>query len=100
PYTTLFRSRSTGAPCPFEDIRQHEHRHVAPDAVTLAGDLDQLADYRLLCRGVGVVELHSVRPSREVRVAAVGQEQVALLSLDPGVVLRRPGQVQFRPANV
>ena len=30
----------------------------------------------------------------------MGQQQVAPLALDPGVVLRRPGQVQFRAGDV
>ena len=36
----------------------------------------------------------------KIRIAAVGQQQVALLALDPGVVLRRPGQVEFRAGDV
>ena len=60
---------------------------------------DQLADHRFLRRRVAVVELQRVGPAREVRIAAVGQQQIAALALDPGVVLRRPGQVQFGAAG-
>ena len=76
------------APGPLEDVGQDQHGHVAAHAVALPGDLHQLADHRLLRGRVAVVELQRVRPAGEVRIAPVGQEQVAALALDPGVVLR------------
>ena len=87
------------APGPLEDVRQDQHGHVAAHAVALAGDLQQLADHRLLRGRVAVVELQRVGPAGEIRVAAVGQQQVAALAFDPGVILRRPGQVEFRAAD-
>ena len=39
--------------------------------------LTQLADHRFLRGGVGVVELQRVGPAGKVRIAAVGQEQIA-----------------------
>ena len=72
-----------------KDVGQHQHGHVAAHAVALPGDLPQLADHRLLRGRVAVVELQRVGPAGEVRIAAMGQQQVALLALDPGVVLRR-----------
>ena len=65
------------APGPLEDLGQDQHRHVAAHAVALPGDPQQLADHRLLRGRVAVVELERVRPAGEVRVAAVGEQQVA-----------------------
>ena len=45
--------------------------------------------------GVGVVELQRVGPAGEIGIAAVGQQQIAALAFDPGVILRRAGQVEF-----
>ena len=49
--------------------------------------------------GVGVIELKRIRPAREVRVAAVGKDPFATLTLDPSVILRSVGKVLFRPLN-
>ena len=88
--------RRSLAPGALEHVGQHEHRHVAADAVALAGDSHQLADHRLLRVRVGVVELQRVGPAGEIGIAAVGQEQIALLAFDPGVVLRGAAQVELR----
>ena len=45
--------------------------------------------------GVGVVELQRVGPAGEIGIAAVGEQQVAGRSIDPGVILRSAGQVEF-----
>ena len=87
--------RRTLAPGSFEYVRQDQHGHVAAHAVALSGDLHQLADHRFLRGGVGVVELQCVGPAGEIRITAVGQEQIATLAFDPGVVLRSAGQVEF-----
>ena len=50
-------------------------------------------DHRLLSGRVAVVELQRVGPAGEIRIAAVGEHQVALRSRDPRVVLRRARQV-------
>src|SRR5262245_53880148 len=56
-------------PRALEDVRQYEHRHVAADAVTLTGDLQQLADHRLLRGRIRVVELQRVWPAIEIWIA-------------------------------
>src|SRR5262249_33632215 len=56
-------------------------------------------DHRLLRGRVAVVELQSIGPAREKRISPVCQQQVALGTLYPGVVLRRRGVVEFRPVN-
>src|SRR5262245_34193653 len=43
------------APRAFENIRQHEHGHIAPHAVTLTRDLQECGAHRLLCRGIAVI---------------------------------------------
>ena len=91
--------RRPAAPGPLEDVRQDEHGHVAAHAVALAGDPQQLADHRLLRGRIAVVELQRVRPAGEVRVPAIGQDQVAPLPLDPRIVLRRLRQVALRPRH-
>ena len=91
--------RRTAAPGAFEDLRQNQHRHVAADAVALAGDLHEFADHRFLRGGIGIVELERVGPAGKVGVAAVGEEHVASLAFDPDVVLRGAGQIEFGAAD-
>ncbi len=50
--------------------------------------------------GVAVVELEGVRPAGEEGVAPVSQEQITPGALDPGVVLRGPGQVELGPGDI
>ena len=76
------------SPGPFKDIRKHKHRHVAAHAVALPGNLQQLPDHRFLRGRVAIVELKGIRPARKVRVAPMGQKQIAALALDPRIVLR------------
>ena len=65
------------APGALEDFGQDEHRHVAAHAVALPRDALQLAEQRVLQRGIAVVELQRVGPAREVRVAPVGEDAFA-----------------------
>ena len=92
------RTAGPAAPGPLEDVGQDEHRHVAAHAVALPGDLHQLADHRLLRGRIAVVELQRVRPAGEVRVAAVGQQQVAAAPLRPrcSSAARAPGRPRSR----
>jgi hypothetical protein len=83
------------APGSVKDFRQNQHGHVAAQAIALASDSYQFADHRFLRGGVAVVQLKRVGPAREVRIATVGQEKVATLAVDPRVVLRGAGEVQF-----
>ena len=73
-------------PRPLEDLRQDQHRHVAADAIALAGDPPQLAEQRVLQRGVAVVQLERVGPAIEVRIAPVGEDARALARLHAAVV--------------
>src|SRR5262249_980927 len=82
-------------PSPPEDLRQHEHRHVAAYPVTLTGDLQQLADHRLLRRRIRVIELQRVWPAIEVWIAPVGYQQITPHPSDPRVVLWRPGEIDL-----
>ncbi len=91
--------RRTLAPGAFEDFGQDQHRHIAADAVALAGDLDEFADHRLLRGRGGVVELQRVGPAGEIGITAIGEEHVAGLAFDPDVVLRRAGQIEFTAAD-
>ena len=65
------------APRAREDVVQHQHRHVAAHAVGLLGDVDQRVGRGLAQAGRERVELGDVRPRREVRVAAAGDDGVA-----------------------
>ncbi len=56
----------------------------------------ELAEHRLLERGVAVVQLERVRPAIEVRVAPVRQDARALSRLHAAVVLRRCGELLLR----
>ena len=62
----------------------------------LAGDPHQFADHCFLRPWIGVVELQRVGPAVEIRITAVGQEHVALRTVDPGVVLRRADPIELR----
>src|SRR5436190_1372657 len=87
-------------PGSLEDLRQDQHGHVAAHAVALPGDAHELLDHRVLKRRVAVVELQGVGPTSKVRIAAVGQQQVAALALDPDIIRRRSGLVPFGPGDV
>jgi excisionase family DNA binding protein len=71
--------------------------NVAAHAVAVPGDPEQLADHRLLRRRPPVVELQRIRPTREVRVPAVRQEEIAARPPDAGVVPGRPREVELGP---
>ena len=62
-----------GPPGALEDVVQHEHGHVAADAVALFGNLRDRLDHRLPEPGLKGVELEHIRPRREVRVPAAGE---------------------------
>ena len=52
------------------------------------------------CSGrVGVVELECVGPAGEIRITAVGEDQIIVPTLDPDVVLRSASQVMFSTRN-
>ena len=65
------------APGPLEDVVHHQHRHVAADAVALRGDRAERLDHGRPQVGRERVQLHDVRPGREVRVAAVREHAAA-----------------------
>ena len=64
---------------------QHEHGHVAPNAVALFGNLRDRLDRRLPERGLKGVELEHIRPRREVRVPAAGEHLSAQLDEGPRI---------------
>ena len=57
-----------------EHVVEHQHRHVATDAVGLVADVDERVDRRLREGRGERVELGHVGPRREVRVAAAGDD--------------------------
>src|SRR5205823_2048090 len=83
------------APGSLEDFGQDEHRHVAPDAIALAGDFQELAFHRLLSGQVGVVKLQRILPAGKVRIAAVGKNEIATFALDPDEVCWAASQIFF-----
>ena len=88
------------APGPLEDLGQDQHRHVAAHPVALPGNPQQLVEHRVLGGRVAVVELERIRPAGEVRVAPVGEQPIAAAPLDPGIVVRGTGQVEFRADDI
>jgi hypothetical protein len=88
------------APGPGEDLRQHEHCHVAAQAVAGGGDPPQLRHHRVPEGGVAVVQLERVGPAREVRVAAAGQHRRAPRRRDPAEVAGFPLQVLLGALDV
>ena len=65
------------APRALEGVVHHQHRHVAAHAVALRGDRPQRLDHGAAQIRREGVQLHDVRPGREVRVAAVGEDAAA-----------------------
>src|SRR5215469_17390169 len=57
-----------------ENVVQDKHGHVAADAVAVIRDFAEFADERGARGGFEVIELENVAPGREVRVAAVSEE--------------------------
>ena len=92
--------RRPAAPGPLEDVGQDEHRHVAPHAVALPADLQQLVLHRLLRGRVAVVQLERVRPPARSRGRGRRPGSGRPPPLHPRVVLRRPRQVELGSSNV
>ena len=58
-----------------------QHRHIAADAVALAGDLLEFPDHRLLGGGIAVIELQGIRPAGKIGIPAISQDQVRSFSV-------------------
>ena len=56
-----------------EDVVHHQHRHVTSHSVALLGDVAERVDDGVAQGGGECVELHDVRPRREVRIPTSGQ---------------------------
>ena len=70
------RLRACARPTCARSVAHHQHGHVAANAVALRGDrLQGLDRGRPLIRREGI-QLHDVRPGREERVAAPGQDRL------------------------
>ncbi len=89
----------TAAPGPFENLWQHQHGHVAAQAVTLLSDPQELSDHRRLCGRIAVVKLDGVRPAGEVRIASEGQHLVTPWPVDTRVVVRFAREIGRGPGH-
>src|SRR5262245_6255914 len=87
------------APGALEDVRQHQHRHVAAHAVALTGDLHEFVSHGVLRRWITIVQLEGVGPAWEKRIAPKRQQHIALGPFDPGIVLWSPRKGKFRPLD-
>ena len=85
PVVVVGSGACAATPRALEDGVQHEHGHVAPDAVALFGDLRDRLDHRLPEPGMKGVELEHIRPRREVRVPAAGEHLPAKLDEGPRI---------------
>ena len=79
------------APGALEDRVQHEHGHVAADAVALPGDLRDRLDHRLPEPRLKGVELEHIGPRREEGVPAAGKHLSARLDEGRRIVPRVVG---------
>src|SRR5579872_7243219 len=61
------------APSTLKHLGKNQHRHVATDTITLAGNSLEFPAHRLLGGWIAVIELQGVRPAREVRIPAMSQ---------------------------
>jgi hypothetical protein len=84
------------APRALEDLRLHEHGHVAANGVAALGDAAELAHHGLAQPGVPIVELDGVRPPREVGIAAEGEHARAASDREAAPVLRLAREVIIR----
>ena len=74
PVVGLGRGPGPLSPRPGEDLVGHQHRHVASKPVALRADRDQRLGHGVAQLGRESVQLHDVRPGREVRIATVGED--------------------------
>src|SRR4030095_12453188 len=88
------------APGARDDVGQHEHGHVAADAIALARDALEHREHCLAKPRVAVVDLERVGPAREIRVAPVGEDEGPAIGDDAAVVLRLARQVVVAAAHV
>ena len=79
------------APGALEDVVQHEHGHVAADAVALSGDLRDRLDHRLPEPRLKGVELEHIGPRREVGIPAAGEHLSSRLDEGRRIVPRIVG---------
>ena len=63
------------APCPLEDFRDDQHRHVAAHAVALRRDFVQRAEHGVAAGKLRVIDLGRVRPRREKGIATEGDDR-------------------------
>src|SRR5687767_12590997 len=61
------------APGLFKDRVQEKHRHIAANAVTLAGDVHNCFNCGLTESGIEGIQLQHIAPWREVRISAKGE---------------------------
>ncbi len=52
-------------------LGKSQHRHIAAQAVALAGDLLELRVHRFLGGGVAVIELQSIWPARKIWIPSM-----------------------------
>src|SRR5260370_3436217 len=64
----------TSPPGTLKDIVQQEHCHVAPDAITLFGDLRDRLNHCLPEPRLESVQLEHIRPSLKVRLTSAGED--------------------------
>ena len=79
------RLADPGSPGAGEHVVHHQHRHVAPHPVALGGNGCHRLHRGRPQAGVEGVELHDIRPRREIRVPPVGQDPAAHLDERGGI---------------
>ena len=79
---------SLSAPGPFKDFRQNKHCHIASYAIALTGDTKKLFHHCFLGCRITVIQLQCIWPSGKIRVPAICEYQIILLSFNQGIILR------------
>src|SRR5271165_7010058 len=93
-----FRPRPcTAAPRAFEDCVQQQHRHVAANAIALAGNTGKRFNRGPAKPGLKRIQLQHILPRRKVGVSSAGADCSLYLNVGLGLI---PGVVSIPPYEV
>src|SRR4029450_809457 len=102
PIVRLWRGTDAITPGSGKNVTHDQHRHIATDTVALLGNLAERLDHNSAQGRSKGVQLNDIRPCREVRISAIGQDMT--VNLNKGLRVRsqlvgRAGDEQLRSAR-
>ena len=98
----VWRGTDAITPGSCKNVIHDQHRHIATDTVALLGNLAERLDHNSAQGRSKGVQLNDIRPCREVRISAIGQDMT--VNLNKGLSVRsqlvgRAGHEQLRLAR-